>query len=70
MPNLKIFINPEKIKENKFSGVFLFQNNFNIEIMKKLIKERTGKIMDIYNICVKYKDKELDDNLSLEDNDI
>jgi len=70
MPNIKIFINPENIKENKFTGVFLFQKNFNIETMKKLIKERTGKIMDIGNICVKYKDKELDDNLSLEDIDI
>ena len=38
--------------------------------MKKLIKERTGKIMDIDNICVKYKYKELDDNLSLEDHHI
>ena len=70
MPNIKIFINPENIKENKFTGVFLLQKNFNIETMKKLIKERTGKIIDIDNIGVKFKDKELDNNLSLEDIDI
>ena len=66
MPNLKIFIMPENSKENKL-GAFLVQKNFDVKTLKFLIKRKIGKEdIDINLICVKYKDKELENELTME----
>ena len=66
MPNLKIFIMPENGKENKL-GAFLVQKNFDVKTLKFLIKRKIGKEdIDINLICVKYKDKELENELTME----
>ena len=67
MPSVKIFIMPENSKENKFNGAFLVQKNFDVKHLKLLIKNRMDKKdIENENICIKYKDKELNDALIME----
>ena len=67
MPSVKIFIMPENSKENKFNGAFLVQKNFDVKHLKLLIKNRMDKkVIENENICIKYKDKELNDALIME----
>ena len=67
MPSVKIFIMPENSKENKFNGAFLVQKNFDVKHLKLLIKNRMDKKdIENENICIKYKDKELNDVLIME----
>ena len=69
MPTVKICIMPENIKEYKFKGFFFVQKNFNIESLKLLIQRKMEKMeqeCDIDIMCVKYKDKELENDLTME----
>ena len=69
MPTVKICIMPENIKENKFKGFFFVQKNFNIESLKLLIQKKMKEKeqeCDVDIMCVKYKDKELEDDLTME----
>ena len=69
MPTVKICIMPENIKEYKFKGFFFVQKNFNIETLKLLIQKKMKKMeqdCDIDIMCVKYKDKELENDLTME----
>ena len=69
MPTVKICIMPENIKENKFKGFFFVQKNFNIESLKLLIQKKMENMNQDCNIdimSVKYKDKELEDYLTME----
>ena len=69
MPTVKICIMPENIKEYKFKGFFFVQKNFNIESLKLLTQKKMKKMeqeCDIDIMCVKYKDKELENDLTME----
>ena len=70
MPTVKIHIMPENTKENKFTGVFLVPKNIDIENLKGLVKKKMEK-KDIDNnlITIKYKDNELNKDLTMEDID-
>ena len=70
MPTLKIFIMPENNKENKFKGGYFVPKNFNVESLKLLIQEKMKEKMkqecDVDIMCVKYKDKELENEMTME----
>ena len=68
IPNVKIYIKPENIKEYKFNSSFLVPKNFDIISIKKLICEKNGfeEGFEIDSIGVKFKNVELLNNYTME----
>jgi hypothetical protein len=71
MPNTKIFIMPENKNENKFNGSFLVPKNFDISSLKELIikkskEEGLEKEFEKELIGVKFKDKEILNNYTMD----
>ena len=66
MPTVKIYIMNENSKDNKITGVFLVPKNFNVDTLKKLIKQKIEKEIDNELIEIKYKDNKLDKDMTME----
>lgn len=54
-PNQVIFFN-----QDKYNAAFIKNEEFNIDISKLKLPKQTGKYLNIYNICIKTLDKELE----------
>ena len=67
-PSIKIYIQPENIKENKFSCSFLVPKNFDVSTLKQLICKKIGEEEGIESesVVVKFKDVELLNNYTME----
>ena len=68
IPNVKIYIKPENIKEYKFNSSYLVPKNFDIISIKKLICDKNGfeEGFEIDSIGVKFKNVELLNNYTME----
>ena len=66
MPTVKIFIMQDNNKENKSIKTYLVPKNFNVISLKEMIKKKTKKDIDINLICVKYKEQEMENDLTME----
>ena len=53
-------------KENKSIKTYLVPKNFNVISLKEMIKKKTKKDIDINLICVKYKEQEMENDLTME----
>ena len=66
MPTVRIFIMQDNNKENKAIKAYLVPKNFNVITLKEIIKQISKKDIDINSICVKYKDQEMENDLTME----